>query len=168
MNPNTPNADQLTFIHPKNAPGNPASYEGEAPAEELKSQGPTIVLHPNAVYLVDPEKAGERREKLEEAVGGNGEPEAPQPPELTFLDPDNLPVWAQDTEVKFRGSHFTVNSRIIWNGGEEPTGFIDENTLSTIVKPSTVGSPPPVTVQAWVWDKESELESEKVDFTFIA
>lgn len=166
MNPNTPNADQLEFIHPKNAPGNPASYEGEPPAKELTSQGPTIVLHPSAVYLVDPEKASERREKLKEVVGGGGEPEEPQPPELTFLDPDNLPVWAQDTEVKFRGSHFTVSSRIIWNGGEEPTKFIDESTLSTIVKPSTVGGPPPVTVQAWV--KEGELESEKVDFTFIA
>jgi hypothetical protein len=166
MNPNTPNTDQLEFIHPKNAPGNPASYEGEAPpSKELKSQGPTIVLHPSAVYLVDPQKAAERRDALEEAVGG-GEPEEPKAPVLTSLDPAQLPVWAQDTEVKFVGSGFTVNSRIIWNGGEEPTGFIDTQTLSTIVKPSTVGSPPPVTVQAWV--KEGELESEKVDFTFIA
>ena len=72
MKPNTPNADQLDFIHPKNNPRvNPASYEGQPlPEEELKTIGPTIVLNPNAVYLVDPEKASERRDDLEEAVEG--------------------------------------------------------------------------------------------------
>jgi hypothetical protein len=168
MKPNTPNADQLEFIHPKNSPRtNPASYEGEPlPAEELKSQGPTIVLHPSAVYLVDPEAAGERREALKETVSDGGESEEEKLPTLTSLEPNQLPVWAQDTEVKFVGENFTVNSRIIWNGGEEPTGFIDASTLSTIVKPMTVGSPPPVTVQAWV--KDGEKETTRLDFTFIA
>ena len=166
MSPNTPNPDQLQFIHPKNMTGNLASYEGDAP-KELESFGPTIVLHPNAVYLVDPQAAGERRAALKEAVGG-GEPEEPEKPVLASLEPNQLPVWAQDTEVKFHGENFTVNSRIIWNGGEEPTGFIDDKTLSTIVKPSLVQTPPPVTVQAWIWEKEGELESEKLDFTFIS
>ena len=162
MNPNTPNADQLEFIHPKNVPGkNPASYDyEEPPVEELKSQGPVIVLHPNAVYLVDPQKAGERRDALEEAAGG-----PPQPSELFSLDPNQLPVWAQDTEVKFVGENFTANSKIIWNGGEEPTKFIDAKTLSTIVKPSTVQVPAPFTLPAWV--REGEHETAKLDFTFI-
>ena len=105
-NPNKPNPDQLQHIHPKNSPRNPARYEA-APAEgeqELKTEGPTIVLHPNAVYLVNPEEAAERREDLEEAVGGQ-EPAGPLL--LTSLDPDELPVWASDSEVLFRGENFT-------------------------------------------------------------
>jgi hypothetical protein len=171
MNPNTPNADQLEFIHPKNSPTtNPASYEGQPlPEGELKTQGPTIVLHPNAVYLVDPEAAGERRDKLEGAAGGEvkpPEPVEPLPPELLSLEPAELPVWAQDTPVQFVGRNFTMTSVIVWNGGDEPTSFIDAEHLSTIVKPSTVQVPAPYVVQAWV--KEGGTETAKLDFTFIA
>ena len=164
-NPNKPNPDQLQHIHPKNSPANPARYDYEAPAaqEELKTQGPTIVLHPNAVYLVDPEAAAKRRDTLEEVVGG-GEEEGPLI--LSSLDPDELPVWAHDTEVLFKGENFSSDSKIIWNGGQEPTTFIDASTISTMVKPSTVQIPPPVVIEAYVVD--GERQTAPLSFTFIA
>lgn len=161
-----PNPDQLQFIHPKNAPRtNPANYEGTPtpPQEELKTEGPTIILNPNAVYLVDPEAVAERQEEIKEIVEG-GEEEGPMI--LSAIDPDELPVWAHDTEVLFRGENFTEASVIIWNGGAEPTTFIDANTLSTIVKPSTVQVPPPFTLEAYVVDGDEQ--TAPLPFTFIA
>jgi hypothetical protein len=52
-NPQIPNPDQLEFIHPKADPRtNPARYE--EPAEELKAESPTVIIGPNATYLVQP------------------------------------------------------------------------------------------------------------------
>ena len=161
-NPQIPNPDQLEYISPRNDPRTNAARYEEAPPDQLKPPVPTVVLGPNAVYLVDP---GYWPEKVE-----NAKPEPPEPPSesgpvLSSIEPNELPVWAQDTLVSFRGENFTAGSVIMWNGSPEPTTFVASNELSTIVKPSTVQAPLPFTLQAWV--VTSGKESEKLDFTFI-
>ena len=162
-NPQIPNPDQLEHISPRNDPRkNAARYEDPPAKEEVKPPVPTVVLGPNAVYLVDPGYWPEKAEEIKPPTEEEGEA-----PVLTSLEPNELPVWAQDTEVQFVGENFTQGgSVIIWNGSAEPTTFIDAQHLATIVKPSTVQVTPPVTVQAWV--VTSGKESEKLDFTFIA
>jgi len=163
-NPQKPNPDQLEHISPRNDPrNNPARYE-EPPADALKPPVPTIPIGPNAVYLVDP-GFSETKEKTENG-GGNQPAPADESPVLTSLTPNELPVWAQDTEVFWNGSNFTEASVIIWNNGEEATKFISATQLSTIVKPSTVQVPPPYSLQTSV--KTGDKESAKLDFTFIS
>jgi hypothetical protein len=75
-------------------------------------------------------------------------------------------VWAQDTEVYWVGSDFTERSKIIWNGAEEPTKFIDSGKLSTTVRPSTIQVTPPFPLETYVVD--GDKETAKLTFTFIA
>ena len=163
-NPNTPNADQLEFINPKANLNNPARYEGETEPEFLKPPPPVFVLGPNAVYIVDASYWPKKAQELKEGVNPP-EPAESQPPVLSSLEPDTLPVWAQDTEVFWKGSNFTEASMIVWNNGEEPTKFIDASTLSTIVKPSTVQAPLPYTLETYV--RTGDKETAKLSFTFI-
>jgi IPT/TIG domain len=162
-NPMIPNPDQLEHISPRNDPRtNPARYE-EAPPDQLKPPVPTIPIGPNAVYLVDP---GFWDEKLGEKPTEPTAPPAEAPaPVLSSIDPAELPIWAQNTEVFFNGSGFTEASKIIWNDGEEPTKFVSAEQLSTLVKPSTVQAPLPFTLEAYVVDQGKA--SSKLAFTFI-
>jgi hypothetical protein len=86
-------------------------------------------------------------------------------PVLTSLEPNELPVWAQDTEVSWNGSGFTQAAKIMWNNGEEATRFISAERLSTIVKPSTVQAPLPFSLETYVVDNGKE--TSKLTFTFI-
>ena len=159
-----PNLDQLTNIPSAfKVRGNPAAY-GDEPATELNPEPATIVIGPNPTYIVDTTLPA----KIDEITDGTTpEPEPPleSAPVLTSLNPAELPVWAQDTEVFYNGSGFTETSVIIWNGGQEPTKFISASQLSTIVKPSTVQAPLPFTLQTSV--KTGDKESGELDFTFI-
>jgi hypothetical protein len=120
-----------------------------------------VVIPPHANYIVD----------TTYAAGENLPGDLPKPPAealapvLTSVQPDTLPVWAQDTDVFWNGSNFTENSKIIWNNNEEPTTFISATKLSTIVKPSTVQAPLPCTLETYVVD--SGKETTKKTFTFI-
>jgi len=165
-----PNADQLANISSKtNLATNPARYE-EA-VEELKPPQPTIILGPNAQYLVEPgywaEKVGAPEQPPVEP-GTEPPVEEATAPVLSSLEPSSLSVNAPDTTVLFKGSGFTPQSVIVWNGGEEVTNFGDPTTVSTLVRPSTVdpGLPLPFTLQALV--RTGELQSSPLDFTFTS
>jgi hypothetical protein len=155
-----PNPDQLKFITTGPTRRNPALYE-TPPEGALIEEKPTIVIGPNAAYVVDP---GYWPGRLEGLPPGNGGAEA-QAPVLSSLTPDTLPVWAQDTEVFWNGSGFTESSVIMWNNGQEVTKFISAEKLSTIVKPSTVQAPLPFTLETYVAD--GGKQTAKLTFTFI-
>jgi hypothetical protein len=79
--------------------------------------------------------------------------------------PNTAEVGGPDLTVTVSGSGFTPESVIVWNGGDEPTTFLNKSTLTTTVKPSTASGP--VTVPITV--RNGELTSvEAVNFTFIA
>ena len=159
-NPQIPNDDQLQYISPRNDPRTNAARYEEAPPDQLTPPVPTIKIGPNATYLVDPGYWPEKAEEIKPT-----EPEEDKAPVLTSLEPNELPVWAADTEVFWNGSGFTESSKIIWNHSAEPTKFISPEKLSTIVKPSTVQAPLPFALQTYVVD--SGKESAKLTFTFI-
>jgi hypothetical protein len=159
-----PNPDQLKDITSgPNPRTNPSRYEDPPP---LVPEKPTVVIGPNANYIVDPTYWPEKVENVTPPEPGPGPEPEPGPPVLTALEPAELPVWASDTEVFWVGSGFTENSSINWNGSEEPTKFISAERLSTIVKPSTVQVPPPFSLPTFVVD--GDKQSEELTFTFIA
>jgi hypothetical protein len=85
-------------------------------------------------------------------------------PTLDSLDPASLPVPGPDTPVAFRGTGFNEDTVINWNGGDEPTEFVNETEVRTVVKPSTVEAPLPFTLPVYVW--HGGVQSNTVDFTF--
>ena len=91
-------------------------------------------------------------------------PDAPGAAVLSNIDPDTAVIGGPDITMTATGSGFGPGSVITFNGGEETTVFVDANTLTTIVKPSTATTPGtyPVTVVS------AFGESAPAGFTFTA
>jgi IPT/TIG domain len=96
----------------------------------------------------------------------NRGPDVPVGPTVTSIEPNTLTVSDPETEVVITGSGFTTESVIVWNGGDEATGFIDGEHVSTIVQPSTVEAPLPCTIPVAV--RNGILLSDPVSFTFTS
>jgi predicted flap endonuclease-1-like 5' DNA nuclease len=95
------------------------------------------------------------------------DPDNPTPddvPVLDSLDPDNAVIGGEDIVLRCLGSNFAVDSVIVFNGGAEPTSFISETEVTTIVKPSTASVPGDYTVVIQTGD----AISESVDFAFTS
>ena len=86
------------------------------------------------------------------------------PPVVSAVTPNTAVIGGADLTISVTGSNFGDTSVIMFNGGEEPTTFVSNTELNTIVKPSTAGTPGafPVAVR-----NESQT-SNSVDFTFTA
>ena len=95
--------------------------------------------------------------------GGGGEGET-EPPDLLDIDPDVATIGDADLTLTCTGENFTEQSKIVFNGGEEETEFVDENTLTTIVKPSLAE----VAGTFAVLVRDVGGESEPLDFEFVA
>jgi hypothetical protein len=63
------------------------------------------------------------------------------PPQLVALEPASASITDADFEGHVRGTGFTEDTVIIWNGAEEPTRFVDETDVWTMVIPSVVTAP---------------------------
>lgn len=99
--------------------------------------------------------------------GGPGGPPAPEgesePPDLLDIDPDAATIGDPDVTLTCTGENFTPDSVIMFNGGDEATTFVNDTTLTTIVKPSTAGTAGvfPVAVRNAIG------ESDPLDFEFV-
>lgn len=94
------------------------------------------------------------------------EPETAALLTLALLEPTEAVCGdADDVELHVHGSGFTAESVITFNGGDEPTTYVSETELTTIVKPSTATTPGayPVTVR-----NGTGPESEALNFEFLA
>jgi IPT/TIG domain-containing protein len=103
--------------------------------------------------------------EIVKAFRGEGEPLVPEPvgdQTFTSMNPDTLAMSDADTEVSFIGSGFTEGSKIIWNGSEEPTNFVSDTELTTIVRPSTVSFPLAVPVAI----RTGDFLTPPLNFTF--
>jgi hypothetical protein len=61
----------------------------------------------------------------------------PPAPVLTSIDPTSAEIGGADVTLTCTGSGFTEESVIVFNGSAEPTTFVSDTELTTIVKPST-------------------------------
>jgi hypothetical protein len=92
------------------------------------------------------------------------EPEPPADPvTVTSLEPASASITDPDFEGHIRGTGFTEDTVIVWNGGDEPTHFVDSTDVWTTVKPSVVTSP--TTVSVTVRNGDQTVEPD-IDFTW--
>lgn len=84
------------------------------------------------------------------------------PPILESISPNTAVIGGPDVTMTASGIGFTEASVISFNGGEEPTTFVDGGRVTTIVKPSTATTPGsyPVTVA------NGDKVSGEASFTF--
>jgi hypothetical protein len=91
---------------------------------------------------------------------------APSLPPLVVssLNPAEATIGDPDLVMQVVGEGFTADCVITFNGGDEPTNFVSDTVLSTIVRPSTadVAGEYPVTI------KRGAEESPPLSFTFNA
>jgi len=167
INPNIPSAEpgQGPIVDP-----NTLGMEGvgggvEAPTQQETSPGETPHGTGSLASINEPE--GSTVGSLN--PGGPGGPPAPggegetELPDLLDLDPDIATIGDADLTLTCTGEGFTADSVITFNGGDEPTTYVSDTTLTTIVKPSlaTVAGEFPVTV------KNAAGESEPLMFEFV-
>lgn len=62
-------------------------------------------------------------------------------PTLASIDPTSAIIGGADVVMTVTGDNFTPESVIVFNFGDEPTTYIDGEHVSTLVKPSTAGTP---------------------------
>ena len=68
-------------------------------------------------------------------------PEPTVPPTLTSISPTTAEVGGPDFTLECVGTNFSPNNTVIvFNGGEEPTVFVDDTHVTTGVKPSLVSN----------------------------
>lgn len=84
-------------------------------------------------------------------------------PEITSLTPNSAEVGDPSFLLHVHGKGFTSLSKIVFNGGEEPTTFVSATELTTTVNMSTVGAP--VTVPVAVLSEDGVLSAFS-NFTF--
>jgi hypothetical protein len=84
------------------------------------------------------------------------------PPILESISPNTAVIGGPDITMTASGIGFTEASVISFNGGEEPTTFVDGGRVTTIVKPSTATTPGSYPVSVANGDKVSGEAS----FTF--
>jgi IPT/TIG domain-containing protein len=83
---------------------------------------------------------------------------------ITSLNPDHADIGGADVTMHVIGTGFTPDAVIVFNGGDEPTTYVSDTELTTVVRPSTatVEGAFPVMV------RQADGESNEVDFTFAA
>jgi len=93
-------------------------------------------------------------------------PQAP-PPEVevtvTALEPATASISDADFEGHIRGTGFTEETVIVWNGADEPTRFVDSTNVWTTVVPSVVTAPTTVSVTVRNGDQTAPTD---LDFTW--
>jgi hypothetical protein len=86
-------------------------------------------------------------------------------PTLSSLTPSEAEAGsAAELVLQCQGSNFTGGSVIVFGDYDEPTTFVSDTELTTIVKPALFVNPDTVPVKV----RTGALVSDPVDFTFIA
>jgi len=86
-------------------------------------------------------------------------PSIPEPPvevTVTALEPATASIADDDFEGHIRGTGFTEETVIVWNGADEPTRFVDATDVWTTVVPSVVTAP--TTLQVTVRNGDETVE----------
>jgi hypothetical protein len=131
INPNAP-ATSINRVMPDKR-DNPASINQPPDVPDARFDPRAEVDDPHAAPHSINEPPGSEVIPPGAGQGSNNQPQ----PTIESLDPDEADAGdAEDITMHVRGSGFTAQSVIVFNGHDEPTVFVDEGDITTIVKPS--------------------------------
>lgn len=61
-------------------------------------------------------------------------------PAINYLDPQGVPAEAQSYQMTVRGSGFSANTIVRWNGQERPTSFVSESEVKVTISAADVAA----------------------------
>jgi hypothetical protein len=67
-------------------------------------------------------------------------PIATPPPQLTSVTPATVNRGSDAVVLTIKGSDFVLTGKVLWNGAERPTTFVDGNTLTVAIPSSDLAS----------------------------
>jgi hypothetical protein len=117
----------------------PYPYEGVEFGDEL-TEVPQSYTDWTATLDAPPEEGG--GDGGDGGNGGGGD----VAPTLDSITPASAPIQSGDVTATIAGSGFTASSVVVWNGIDDTSTFVDENTITTVVKTDMAGAPSTVTV----------------------
>ena len=85
-------------------------------------------------------------------------------PVLTELVPATAVIDSEDFDISIMGEKFDENTVIWWNDHPEPTTFVSENEVTTLVRPDTILSPATLPISVF----NGTVFSNVLDFEFTA
>ena len=102
-----------------------------------------------------------------EEGGGAGPvpPDTETKPVLNSIDPSSAQLGDPDVTMTVNGGKFVDGSVIVFNGGDEPTTFVGDLQLTTVVRPSTASAA--IGVPVWVRNPDGQRTDAEQTFTFI-
>jgi hypothetical protein len=137
-------------------PGEPTgtTFYGRAAMGDTSEYVVTIDQDLNYTFLLSEETA--------DALPPGTDPTPVEQPVISALVPDTAEVGAPEFTLSIQGTGFSPISTVLWNGGQAPTVFVSDLTLSIQVDPGTASGPwtIPVVVQT------STAISDPADFSF--
>ena len=83
-------------------------------------------------------------------------------PTLHYIAPTEAVIGSTDFTLRLIGINFTDSSVVTFNGGDEPTTFVNDTELTTLIKPSTAS----VAGSYAVTVKQGSFETAPQMFTF--
>lgn len=144
-------------------PSGPATVDPPPPSPELRACAVSLTHDGHLVSSAGAVLEPPLNSNVDRRTGTTVPPPV-ETPVLSYLAPATAVIGSPDFTLMCVGSGFNFASVIVFNGGDEPTTFVDENSVSTVVKPSLVGTP----ISVPVYVRNAGLVSESRDFEFEA
>jgi predicted flap endonuclease-1-like 5' DNA nuclease len=95
-------------------------------------------------------------------------PPEPVPPDeapvLDSITPASAPIQSGDVTATIAGSGFTAESVVVWNGTDDTSTFVDENTITTVIKTDMASEAHIITVAV----RNGTESSDEISFEFTA
>lgn len=88
-----------------------------------------------------------------------------EPPVVASLNPATAPLGSANFTLHVTGTGFGPQSKIVWNGGVEPTTFVSEGELTTMVNMDTAQQAVQIPVQV---QNENGVLSNSLQFDITA
>ena len=85
-------------------------------------------------------------------------------PVLTELVPATAVIDSEDFDISIMGEKFDENTVIWWNDHPEPTTFVSENEVTTLVRPDTIFTPEVLPISV----RNGTVFSNVLEFDFTA
>jgi predicted flap endonuclease-1-like 5' DNA nuclease len=153
----------------------PRAPKNEEPVDPVEPPEPPEIVQPPIPPELSQHEAEARLAQAQQTIPLEPiyEPDESVPPEivppseapvLDSITPVSAPIQSGDVTATIAGSGFTASSIVVWNGIDDTSTFVDENTITTVIKTDMAGVPSTVTVAV---RNDTEISNE-ISFEFTA
>lgn len=135
----------------------PKAPEKKEPVDPVEPPEPPEIVQPPIPPELSEREAEARLAQAQQTIPlepiydpDESVPPEPVPPDeapvLDSITPASAPIQSGDVTATIAGSGFTASSVVVWNSIDDTSTFVDENTITTVIKTDMAGVPSTATV----------------------